>query len=125
MTSALPIHPAILLGFILFFLSRFLVPIAHSVLLIYELARGPWDNAASSIIIATLFTVIACFIAIFLNPSFIETFSRPSDERSNLSKERIGFVSILVQSTVMTGLLIAHVMVRPRVYLITIHSLNL
>lgn len=90
--------------------------IAHIILLIYELARSSWDNVSSSIILLILFTVVACFIIIFLNPS---------DERSNLSKARIAFASSLIQSTVMTGFLIAYVMAKPRVYLIIVHSLDL
>ncbi|SPO07058.1 uncharacterized protein DNG_09752 [Cephalotrichum gorgonifer] len=116
MTSYLPGGPAVIFGGIIFFLSRLLLMIAHIILLIYELARSPWDNVTSSIVIVILFTVVACFVIVFLNPS---------DERSNLSQIRIAFASSLIQATVMTGLLIAYVMARPRVYLIVVHSLNL
>lgn len=116
MASRLPVGSAAIYGGIVFFLSRFLIMVAHIILLIYELARSSWDNVASSIIIVILFTVIACFIIIFLHPS---------EERSNLSQARIAFASSLIQSTVMTGLLIAYVMARPRVYLIIVHSLDL
>lgn len=110
-----PIPPAALYGGIAFFLSRFLIMIAHIILLIYELARS-WDNLASSIMIVILFAVVACFIIVFLNPS---------NERSNLSQARIAFLSSLTQSTVMTGLLIAYALAKPRVDLLIIHSLNL
>ena len=116
MTSRLPIGPAVICGGIAFFLSRLLAMIAHIILLIYELARGSWDRAASSIMIVTLFTVVACFIVVFLYPS---------EDRSNLSQVRIAFASSLIQSSAMTGLLIAGVMARPRVSLIVIHSINL
>jgi hypothetical protein len=116
MTSRLPIGPTAIWGGIALFLSRFLAMIAHIILLIYELARGSWDRVASSIMIVTLFTVVACFIVVFL---------RPREDRSNLSQARIAFASSLIQSSAMTGLLIACVIARPRVSLIVIHSLNL
>lgn len=110
-------HPAVIFCgiFILSLLGRCLLLVAHIVLLIYELARSPWDNVTSSIMIVILFTVIACFVIIFLHPR---------GTRSNLSQARIAFASSLIQSTVMTGLLIAYVLARPRVYLIVVHSLN-
>lgn len=114
MTCRLPFH--LVYGGFAFFLSRFLIMIIHIVLLIYELVRNPWDTATSSIMIVTLLSVIACFIIVFLHTG---------DERSNLSQIRIAFASSLVQSTIMTGLLVAYVMARPRVSLISIHSLDL
>lgn len=116
MTSGLPVHPAALCGGALFFLCCFLLIIAHFILLIHELARGPWDNFASSVMIATLFAVVA----------FVVTFVvHPSEERSNLSRARISLASSVAQSTVMTGLLVAYVMARPRVYLVVVHSVHL
>ena len=116
MTSSLPGFPGALLGGFAFFLSRFLIMIAHIVLLIYELVRSSWDDAASSIMIVILLAVVACFAVVFLHPG---------DKRSNLSIARIAFASSLVQSTVMTGLLVAYVLAKPRVSLIVVHSLNL
>lgn len=116
MTSWIPVHPAVLCGGVLFFLSRFLVMLAHFILLIYELARGPWDDFASGVMIATLFTIVTFIFMVVVNPS---------DERSNLSKARITLASSVAQSTVMTGLLVAYVLARPRVHLIVVYSLHL
>lgn len=98
--------------------------IAHIILLIYQLARSPWNNAVSGIMIATLFAVVACIIA---RLAVFCIFSvRMGGIDGSLTDHGTRVISSLVQTGILTGLLVAYIdITEPWVALIAVHSINL